>query len=68
MTKAGHASMSTTKRYLHLAGAVFRDEAAALENRYGLSTPVSTHLSEPEPTSNDENGSNKPVAAPADLN
>jgi integrase len=33
MTKAGHASMATTKRYLHLAGAVFRDEAEALERR-----------------------------------
>jgi integrase len=27
MTKAGHAHMATTKRYLHLAGTVFRDEA-----------------------------------------
>ena len=25
--------MSTTKQYVHLAGVVFRDEAAALENR-----------------------------------
>ena len=33
MTKAGHANMSTTKRYLHLAGVVFRDEADALERR-----------------------------------
>jgi len=33
MTKAGHANMGTTKRYLHLAGVVFRDEAAALERR-----------------------------------
>jgi integrase len=33
MTKAGHASMATTKRYLHLAGTVFRDEAEALERR-----------------------------------
>jgi integrase len=33
MTKAGHRSMSTTKTYLHLAGVVFRDEAAALEKR-----------------------------------
>ena len=31
--KAGHASMTTTKRYLHLAGIVFRDEAEALERR-----------------------------------
>ena len=33
MAKAGHADMRTTKRYLHLAGVVFRDEAAALERR-----------------------------------
>lgn len=33
MAKAGHASMTTTKRYLHLAGIVFRDEAEALERR-----------------------------------
>ena len=33
MTRAGHASMVTTKQYLHLAGTVFRDEAAALERR-----------------------------------
>jgi len=39
MAKAGHRSMSTTKTYLHLAGVVFRDEAAALERRL-LATPV----------------------------
>jgi integrase len=33
MAKAGHADMRTTKRYLHLAGVVFRDEADALERR-----------------------------------
>ena len=33
MTKAGHSDMRTTKRYLHLAGVVFRDEADALERR-----------------------------------
>ena len=33
MAKVGHASMTTTKRYLHLAGVVFRDEAVALERR-----------------------------------
>jgi hypothetical protein len=39
MTKAGHASMATTRRYLRLAGTVFPDEAAALESRLlGLST------------------------------
>jgi len=48
MAKAGHADMATTKRYLHLAGVVFRDEADALERRLGLSTESSTRLSEPE--------------------
>lgn len=33
MTKAGHSDMKTTKRYLHLAGVVFRNEAEALERR-----------------------------------
>jgi integrase len=33
MAKAGHATMTTTKRYLHLAGVIFRDEAEALERR-----------------------------------
>jgi integrase len=44
MTKAGHSDMRTTKRYLHLAGVVFRDEADRLEQRYGLglSTEPST--------------------------
>jgi integrase len=30
---AGHRSMQTTEQYVHLAGVVFRDEAAALERR-----------------------------------
>ena len=33
MTKAGHADMKTTRRYMHLAGVVFREEAEALERR-----------------------------------
>jgi integrase len=33
MTKAGHANMTTTRRYLRLAGVVFADEAEALERR-----------------------------------
>jgi integrase len=41
MAKAGHANMATTKRYLHLAGVVFRDEAERLEARL-LSTEPST--------------------------
>jgi integrase len=40
MTKAGHSDMKVTRRYLHLAGVVFRDEAEALERRM---------LGEPEP-------------------
>jgi hypothetical protein len=32
MTKAGHSDMKTTRRYMHLAGVVFRDEAE-LEKR-----------------------------------
>jgi hypothetical protein len=43
MTKAGHASMTTTKKYIHLAGTVFRDEAERLEQRYGFA--VSTESS-----------------------
>jgi hypothetical protein len=53
MSKAGHANMATTKRYLHLAGVVFRDEADALERRLGLSTEPSTRPSAPEPTSDE---------------
>jgi hypothetical protein len=30
---AGHRSMATTRRYVHLAGVVFRDEATLLERR-----------------------------------
>jgi hypothetical protein len=56
MTKAGHASMATTKRYLKLAGVVFRDEAQALEERLlgaPLSTGSHTDLREPQPTEGD---------------
>ncbi len=53
MAKAGHASMGTTKRYLHLAGVVFRSEAEALEQRLGRSTELSAHLTSPESTSDD---------------
>ncbi len=35
MTRAGHANMSTTQTYLHLAGVVFPDEARRLEQRFG---------------------------------
>jgi integrase len=54
MTRAGHSNMGTTKRYLHLAGVVFRDEAEALERRLlgaaAVSTTPSTNLSAPERT------------------
>lgn len=33
MTKAGHANMATTRRYLRLAGVVFAAGAEALERR-----------------------------------
>jgi hypothetical protein len=33
MATAGHASMVTMKRYLHLAGVTFKDDATALEQR-----------------------------------
>jgi hypothetical protein len=39
---AGHRSMTTTKQYVHLAGVVFRDEAALLEHRmFGVPVPSS---------------------------
>lgn len=31
IARAGHRSMATTNQYVHLAGVVFHDEAAALE-------------------------------------
>ena len=46
MTRAGHADLRTTKTYLHLAGVVFRDEAAALERRLLGDGDVGVHLSE----------------------
>jgi integrase len=52
MTKAGHSDMRTTKTYLHLAGAVFREEAEQLERRLlgEPSTQLSTDLSAHERT------------------
>jgi hypothetical protein len=42
MATTGHASMATTRRYLHLADVVFADEAAALERRLlGATEPES---------------------------
>jgi hypothetical protein len=68
MTKAGHASMATTRRYLRLAGTVFPEEEAALEGRLlgGLSTPSSTHLSAPQPTSAESASLNDTESARAD--
>ena len=56
MTKAGHASMATTRRYLRLAGTVFPEEAAAPEARVlggNLLPQPSTRLSESHVTSDD---------------
>jgi integrase len=67
MTKAGHASMATTRRYLRLAGTVFPDEAAALEQRMlGVSTNPSTRLAEPQPISDDSAPLNSGVSGSAD--
>jgi len=67
MTCAGHANMSTTKRYLHLAGTVFAEEAAALAERLlGASTNPSTRLSEPEVISYDAASLNDAVYASGD--
>jgi integrase len=67
MAKAGHTDMRVTRRYLHLAGIVFHEEAEALERRLGLgielSTQVSTRMSEPELISEDMNGSSKRLPA-----
>jgi integrase len=57
MTKAGHSNMTTTKRYMHLAGVVFRDEADALERRLLGGTTLypsdktSDDSAQPQPTS-----------------
>ena len=70
MAKAGHTDMKVTRRYLHLAGIVFHDEADALERRLGLgeklSTQPSTQLGEPEPISADVNRSRTRVHASPD--
>jgi integrase len=44
MSRAGHRNMATTRTYLHLAGTVFRDEAARLEERLLGSVESSTDL------------------------
>lgn len=55
MTRAGHANMSTTQTYLHLAGVVFPDEAKRLEERFAsptteVGTEVGTDLRESQRT------------------
>ena len=53
MATAGHRSMQTTKRYVHLAGIVFRDDADALGRRLlgvpgtGTNQPETASLSGP---------------------
>jgi integrase len=62
MTAAGHSSISITKRYLHLAGTVFRGEAEALERRLlggQPSTEVSTDLEVPHGASTDSDARNR---------
>jgi integrase/recombinase XerD len=66
MAKAGHADMATTKRYLHLAGVVFREEADALERRLGLSTEPSTRPSASQRTLDDSLGVAAPLRASAE--
>jgi integrase len=48
MSRAGHRNMATTCTYLHLAGTVFRDGAARLEERLPGSVESSTDLRSPE--------------------
>lgn len=64
MARAGHRNMATTKQYLHLAGVVFRDEAAALEKRL----LGGTTLYRPEPTSDDLAEHETAQGAPAGVN
>ncbi len=67
MTKAGHSDMRTTKRYIHLAGVVFREEAEALERRLlgPLSTGSSTDPASPTVTGGDATSRNDAVDAAA---
>jgi len=58
MTKAGHSDMKTTRVYLHLAGTVFRDEAAALETRLLGPVESSTDLTAADRISADPDGLN----------
>lgn len=60
MTKAGHSNMSTTRRYMHLAGTVFRDEATALESRLLGAASLYPTLYPHEPTEGDQ-GTRQPT-------
>ena len=53
VTKAGHAETKTTRRHMHLAGVVVRDEAVRLEERLLGPVELSTDLSGRQPTSAD---------------
>src|SRR5262245_19256172 len=56
---ARHSSMQTTRKYIHLAGTAFPEEAAKLQARL-LSTRLSTDPASPEVTSGDLNGLTEP--------
>jgi hypothetical protein len=60
--------MAATKRYLRLAGVVFRDEAEALERRLlgELSTEPHTNLSAPEAASEDGTAPSEAESVTAD--
>jgi integrase len=69
MANAGHASYSTTKRYVKMAGVVFPDAAEARERRLlgKPSTELSTDLSEPHTTSRHAGAWSEAEEQPADL-
>jgi hypothetical protein len=70
MTAAGHGSINITKRYMHLAGTVFRDEAEALERRLlggQPSTESSTNLAAPHGTSAELNARSEAESHAADV-
>jgi integrase len=67
MAKAGHTDMKITRRYLHLAGIVFRSEAEALERRLGLGVESSTPLSEPDVISETRNGARSKIERHVDV-
>jgi integrase len=68
MATAGHRSMQTTKRYLHLAGVTFQQDANALEARLLGETFPGTFpdLGEPESTSRDLSDATMRPQTPAD--